>query len=296
MNTNYLVNLNTEMVITKEDIILALTEGEVDGWKKSMRKIDLMNVLVNAIDIAVSAEAVDAMINKEETTMETTVNVIDANKAHVEAEAHITSLATEEAEIKGNILTTNHCAKETAEAFYRIKEMKLYEELKDSNGEACKSFKSYINDFRNGEVYGVKYAMAMHYVNLCKYVYPHREAFTWYGTHLLVNLIKPLKNEETRGIILEAVDNGILSDNMTSKEFKEALEALLRNTEAEAVTEETSEAEAEASSEYSDSNTCEVSDEAIDKAVDMMEAFLEANAHDAEVTHAWHIILKALDR
>ena len=76
----------------------------------------------------------------------------------------------------------------------------------------------------------------------------------------------------------------------------EALEALLGNTEAEAVTEETSEAEAEASSEYSDSNTCEVTDEAIDEAVEMMEAFLEANAHDSEVTHAWYIILKALDR
>lgn len=290
MNTNYLANLNTEMVITKEDIILALTEGEVKGWKKSMKKLDLMEVLLNAI------EEVEAVKAKEETTMETTTNVIDANKAHVEAEAHITSLEAEEAEIRGNILTTNHCAKETAEAFFRIKEMKLYECLRDSEGNTCKSFKEYINVFRNGEVYGVKYAMAMHYVNLCKYVYPHREAFTWYGTHLLVNLIKPLKNEETRGIILEAVDANILNENMTSKEFKEALEALLGNTEAEAVTEEASEAEAEASSEYSDSNTCEVTDEAIDNAVEMMEAFLEANAHDSEVTHAWYIILKALDR
>lgn len=291
MNTNFLNTLNTEMVITKEDIILALTEGEVNGWNKKMKKADLMEVLVNAIE---EAEAVKA--NKEETTMETTTNVIDAYKAHVEAEAHVTSLEAEEAEIRGNILTTNHCAKETAEAFYRIKEMKLYECLRDSEGNICKSFKEYINVFRNGEVYGVKYAMAMHYVNLCKYVYPHREAFTWYGTHLLVNLIKPLKNEETRGIILEAVDTNVINENMTSKEFKEALEALLGNAEAEAVAEETNEAEAEASSEYSDSNTCEVTDEAIDNAVEMMEAFLEANAHDTDVTHAWYIILKALDR
>ena len=290
MNINFLNTLVTDIITTKEDIIIALTEGEVDGWKRSMKKSDLMEILVNAIEEA------DAVKAKEETTMKTTTNIIDANKAHVEAEAHITSLANEEAEIRGNILTTNHCAKETAEAFYRIKEMKLYEELKNSEGEACKSFKEYINVFRNGEVYGVKYAMAMHYVNLCKYVYPHREAFTWYGTHLLVNLIKPLKNEETRGIILEAVDSNILNENMTSKEFKEALEALLGNAEAEAVTEETSEAEAEASSEYSESNTCEVTDEAIDNAVEMMEAFLEANAHDSEVTHAWYVILKALDR
>ena len=290
MNTNFLNTLVTDIITTKEDIIIALTEGEVDGWKRSMKKSDLMEILVNAIKEA------DAIKAKEETIMETTVNVIDANKAHVEAEAHITSLEAEEAEIRGNILTTNHCAKETAEAFFRIKEMKLYECLRDSEGNTCKSFKEYINVFRNGEVYGVKYAMAMHYVNLCKYVYPHREAFTWYGTHLLVNLIKPLKNEETIGIILEAVDANILNENMTSKEFKEALEALLGNTEAEAVTEETSEAEAEASSKYSDSNTCEVTDEAIDNAVEIMEAFLEANAHDSEVTHAWHIILKALDR
>ena len=291
MNINFLNTLVTDIITTKEDIIIALTEGEVDGWKRSMKKSDLMEILVNAIEEA------DAIKAKEEATMkEAKVNVINSNEAHVEAEAHITSLEAEEAEIRGNILTTNHCAKETAEAFFRIKEMKLYECLRDSEGNTCKSFKEYINVFRNGEVYGVKYAMAMHYVNLCKYVYPHREAFTWYGTHLLVNLIKPLKNEETRGIILEAVDANILNENMTSKEFKEALEALLGNTEAEAVTEETSEAEAEASSEYSDSNTCEVTDEAIDNAVEIMEAFLEANAHDSEVTHAWYIILKALDR
>lgn len=267
--------------MTKANMIKALNEA---------------NVKVNAKATKTEVEALyNETFNKEEITMKE-ANIIDSNKAHVEAEAHVTNLATEEVEIRENILTVNYCAKDTAEAFYRIKEMKLYEELKDSNGNTCKSFKEYINVFRNGEVYGVKYAMAMHYVNLCKYVYPHREAFTWYGTHLLVNLIKPLKNEETRGIILEAVDANILNENMTSKEFKEALEALLGNTEAEAVTEETSEAEAEASSEYSDSNTCEVTDEAIDNAVEIMEAFLEANAHDSEVTHAWYIILKALDR
>lgn len=267
--------------MTKANMIKALNEA---------------NVNVNAKATKAEVEALyNATFNKEDATMKTT-NIIDSNKAHVEAEAHITSLATEEAEIRGNILTTNHCTKETAEAFYRIKEMKLYEELKDSNGEACQSFKSYINDFRNGEVYGVKYAMAMHYVNLCKYVYPHREAFTWYGTHLLVNLIKPLKNEVTRGAVLEAVDNGILSDNMTSKEFKEALNAVLGNTsedtEAEAVTDEGE----VIGNGYEASNTCEVSDEAIDEAVEKMEAFLECNAHDNEVTSAWYVILKALDR
>lgn len=268
--------------MTKANMIKALNEA---------------NVKVNTKATKAEVEALyNETFNKEETTMETITNVIDANKAHVEAEAHVTSLATEEAEIRGNILTVNHCAKDTAEAFYRIKEMKLYEELKDSNGEACQSFKSYINDFRNGEVYGVKYAMAMHYVNLCKYVYPHREAFTWYGTHLLVNLIKPLKNEATRGAILNAVDNGVLSESMTSKEFKEALNAILGNTsedtEAEAVADEGE----VIGNGYEASNTCEVSDEAIDEAVEKMEAFLEANAHDSEITSAWFTILKALDR
>lgn len=268
--------------MTKANMIKALNEA---------------NVKVNAKANKAEVEALyNATFNEEETTMETTTNVIDANKAHVEAETHTTSLATEEAEIRGNILTTNHCAKETAEAFYRIKEMKLYEELKDSEGNTCKSFKEYINVFRNGEVYGVKYAMAMHYVNLCKYVYPHREAFTWYGTHLLVNLIKPLKNEATRGTILEAVDNGVLTDSMTSKEFKEALNAVLgntsENTEAEVVADEGE----VIGNGYETSNTCEVSDEAIDNAVEKMEAFLECNAHDNEVTSAWYIILKALNR
>lgn len=266
--------------MTKANMIKALNEA---------------NVKVNAKANKAEVEALyNETFNKEVTTMKTT-NIIDSNKAHVEAEAHVTNLATEEAEIRGNILTTNHCAKETAEAFYRIKEMKLYEELKDSNGEACQSFKSYINDFRNGEVYGVKYAMAMHYVNLCKYVYPHREAFTWYGTHLLVNLIKPLKNEATRGVILEAVDNGVLSESMTSKEFKEALNAILGNTSEDTEVEAVDEGEVIGNG-YKASNTCEVSDEAIDEAVEKMEAFLEANAHDSEITSAWYVILKALDR
>ena len=266
--------------MTKANMIKALNEA---------------NVKVNAKANKAEVEALyNETFNKEETTMKTT-NIIDSNKAHVEAEAHITSLANEEAEIRGNILTTNHCAKETAEAFYRIREMKLYEELKDSNGEACKSFKEYINVFRNGEVYGVKYAMAMHYVNLCKYVYPHREAFTWYGTHLLVNLIKPLKNETTRGTILNAVDNGILSEGMTTKEFKEALNAILGNTSEDTEAEAVDEGEVIGNG-YEASNTCEVSDEAIDEAVEKMEAFLEANAHDSEITSAWYVILKALDR
>ena len=280
MNTNFLSNLVTELIVTKEDIIIALTEGEVDGWKRSMKKADLMEVLVNAIEEA-EAEAT----NKED--------IMNTEAIKTEAEAHVTSLASEEATIHACMTSEAFNAKQRAEAFYRIATMKLYEVLKDEEGNACKSFKSYVNDFRGGEVYGVKYAMAMHYVNLCKYVYPQREAFSWFGTHLLVNLIKPLKNEDTRGIILEAVDNCLLNEDMSSKEFKEAVEALVGGKE---VKEGEAVAEAEVSNEYATSNTCEVSDEAIDKAVDMMEEFLEANAHDSEVTHAWHIILKALDR
>ena len=298
MNINFLNNLVTELIVTKEDIIIALTEGEVNGWKRSMKKADLMEVLVNAIEEA-EAEATNKedIMNTEAIKTEAEVNVINSNEAHVEAEAHVTSLASEEATIHACMTSEAFNAKQRAEAFYRIATMKLYEVLKDEEGNNCKSFKSYVNDFRGGEVYGVKYAMAMHYVNLCKYVYPQREAFSWFGTHLLVNLIKPLKNEDTRGIILEAVDNCLLTEDMSSKEFKEAVEALVGGKEAEVKEgEAVAEAEAEEANEYATSNTCEVSDEAIDKAVDMMEEFLEANAHDSEVTHAWHIILKALDR
>ena len=298
MNTNFLNNLVTELIVTKEDIIIALTEGEVNGWRRSMKKADLMEVLVNAIEEA-EAEATNKedIMNTEAIKAEAEVNVIDSNEAHVEAEAHVTSLASEEATIHACMTSEAFNAKQRAEAFYRIATMKLYEVLKDEEGNNCKSFKSYVNDFRGGEVYGVKYAMAMHYVNLCKYVYPQRACFADFGTHILVNLIKPLKNEDTRGIILEAVDNGVINENMTAKEAKEAIEALVGGKEAEVKEgEAVAEVEAEVSNEYASSNTCEVSEEAIDNAVDMMEAFLEANAHDSEVTHAWHIILKALDR
>ena len=273
--------------MTKATMIKALAEAEVK---------------VNAKANKAEVEALyNETFNKEEATMkeaevkatEAEVKVIDSNKAHVEAEAHVTSLEAEEATIAVMALSDAHNAHERAEAFYRIATMKLYTSLKDAEGEACKSFKSYVNDFRGGEVYGVKYAMAQHYVNLCKYVYPQRACFADFGTHLLVNLIKPLKNEDMRGIILEAVDNRTLHEDMSSKEFKEAVEALVGGKEVEV---KEGEAVAEEANEYATSNTCEVSDEAIDNAVDMMEAFLEANAHDSEVTHAWHIILKALDR
>ena len=105
----------------------------------------------------------------------------------------------------------------------------------------------------------------------------------------------PLKNETTRGAILNAVDNGILTDSMTSKEFKEALNAILGNTSEDTEAEASDEGEVIGNG-YEASNTCEVSDEAIDEAVEKMEAFLEVNAHDNEVTSAWYVILKALDR
>ena len=100
MNINFLNNLVTELIVTKEDIIIALTEGEVNGWKRSMKKADLMEVLVNAIEEA-EAEATNKedIMNTEAIKTEAEVNVIDSNEAHVEAEAHVTSLASEEATI-----------------------------------------------------------------------------------------------------------------------------------------------------------------------------------------------------
>lgn len=279
--------------MTKKEMIKALAKAEVK---------------VNAKANKAEVEALyNATFNKEEATMkevevkavEAEVNVINPNKAHVEAEAHVTSLEAEEAiiSVEGGAIALS--SKRRAEAFYRIQTMKLYEVLKDEDGNICKSFKSYVNDFRGGEVYGVKYAMAMHYVNLCKYVYPQYRGFEFFGTHLLVNLIKPLKNEETRGEVLEAVKCGILTENMTSKEFKEALEAIIggEDNNAEAEAEVSAEVEGEVvGNGYTASNTCEVSDEAIDNALEVLYEFLECNAHDAEVTKAYNIILKALDR
>lgn len=279
--------------MTRKAMIEALKEAEVK---------------VNAKANKAEVEALyNATFNKEEDTMkevevkavEAEVNVINSNEAHVEAEAHVTSLEAEEAIISEEGGAIALSSKRRAEAFYRIATMKLYEVLKDEEGNVCKSFKSYVNDFRGGEVYGVKYAMAMHYVNLCKYVYPQYRGFEFFGTHLLVNLIKPLKNEETRGEVLEAVKCGILNENMTSKEFKEALEAIIggEGNSAEAEAEVSAEVEGEVvGNGYTTSNTCEVSDEAIDKALEVLYEFLECNAHDSEVTHAYNVILKALDR
>ena len=285
MNTNYLMTLNTEMVITKEDIILALTEAEVNGWKKSMRKNDLMEILLNAIDKA------EAMNTKEDAMKNT--NIIDTNEAHVEAEAHVATLEDEEETIRLTTVCDNMNAYDRACAFNRIYLGKKYVSLKNEEGNACASYKEYFK-LRGGKVYGVAYAMGMHYVNLCKWVYPQRETFKFWNTRCLVALIKYMKKDETRAKVLEAVDNFYLNEHMTLEEVKECLEGMFVNAvetaEVEADVEETSDGM------YENSNTCEVSDEAIDKAVDIMEAFLECNAHDSEVTSAWFTILKALNR
>ena len=292
MNTNYLMTLNTEMVITKDDVILALTEGEVDGWKKSMRKNDLMEILFDAIDKAeLNYFNADAMNTKED-AMKTT-NIIDTNEAHVEAEAHVATLEDEEETIRLTTVCDNMNAYDRACAFNRIYLGKKYVSLKNEEGNACASYKEYFK-LRGNKVYGVAYAMGMHYVNLCKWVYPQRETFKFWNTRCLVALIKYMKKDETRAKVLEAVDNFYLNEHMTLEEVKECLEGMFVNAvetaEVEADVEETSDGM------YENSNTCEVSDEAINKAVDIMEAFLECNAHDSEVTSAWFTILKALDR
>lgn len=273
--------------MTKKAMVEALIRRGVEVDSK-MKKAEVEAIYLKAMEETTEEETM-----KEEMRKEAEVNVINSNEAHVEAEAHVTNLEAEEAIIAVMALSDAHNAHERAEAFYRIATMKLYTSLKDAEGNVCKSFKSYVNDFRGGEVYGVKYAMAMHYINLCKYVYPQRTRFIDWGTHILVALIKPLKNEETRGVVLDAIDEGIINENMTLKEVKEALEGILGNAEE---TEGEASPEAEAEDSYATSNTCEVTDEAIDNAIEKMEAFLEVNAHDSEVTEAWYIILKALDR
>lgn len=258
--------------MTKANMIEALKEAEVK---------------VNARATKADVEALyNATFNKEEANMKE--NVINQNEAHVEAEAHVTSLEAEEAIIaeEGDCIASS--TKRRAEAFYRIATMKLYKTLRDEDGNICKSFKSYVNDFRGGEVNGVKYSTAMNYINCVKYVYPQYKDFEFWGSHLLFALIKPLRNEATRGKILEAIKSDVLNRYMKEAEFKTAIKDILG---------EATEAEAGVSGNgYELSNTCEVSDEAIDKAVDIMEEFLDCNAHDKEVTSAWFTILKALDR
>lgn len=292
MNAKYLMTLNTEMVITKDDIILALTEGEVDGWKKSMRKNDLMEILFEAIDKAeLDYFNADAMNTKEDAMKE--ANIIDTNKAHVEADVHVATLEDEEETIRLTTVCDNMNAYDRACAFNRIYLGKKYVSLKNDEGAPCASYKEYFK-LRGNKVYGVAYAMGMHYVNICKWVYPQREAFKFWNTRCLVALIKYMKKDETRVKVLEAVDSFDLNEHMTLEEVKEYLEGMF----ADAVETAEAEADAEETSDgmYENSNTCEVSDEAIDKAVDIMEAFLECNAHDSEVTSAWFTILKALDR
>ena len=279
MNAEFIRTLNTELVITKEDIILALTEAEVP-FKRSMKKADLMEVLLNAIETVEAQDAHDRM------------NANNGTEAVEISEAVATSLEHEEEEIYAASLSDAFNGWKRAEAFYHIKSMKLYEVLRDDKGNPCESFKSYVNYFRGGEVYGVKYAMAMHYVNLYLYVYPHNDAFKWYSTRLLIKLIKPMKNEETRGLILEAVESGRINEHLTLEELSEVLDDILGTSEEV----DGEKAEAEDGGDYTDSDTCDISDEALDEAVEIMEAFLEVNAHDNTVTEAWYRILKKLDR
>lgn len=276
--------------MTKANMIKALKEAEVKVNTKATK------AEVEALYNATFNKEENIMKEAEVKAVEAEVNVINPNEAHVETEAHVTSLEDEEAIIamEGDCIALG--TKRRAEAFYRIAIAKKYEVLKDEEGNICKSFKSYVNDFRGGEVYGVKYTTAMNYINCVKYVYPQYSDFAFWGSHLLFALIKPLRNEETRGKILNAVKSNTLNKYMKEADFKNTIKSLLGET-SEAEAEVSNEVEAEVRGNgYEVSNTCEVSDEAIDKAVDIMEAFLECNAHDSEVTSAWFTILKALDR
>lgn len=218
-------------------------------------------------------------------------NIIKSTEAHVEAEAHVVTLAEVEEDIRLTNIMEAHNTKKRAEAFYRIYTLKLYETLKNEEGVPCNNFKSYVKEYRGGEVYGVKYAMAMHYVNLCKYVYPQREDFVRYGVNILIPLIKYLKSEEDRGVILEAVDNGTINADLSTSALKDILEDMFGGKEGEAEVK----AEAEVPEEEVESKYA-LSEEAIDNALEVLWQFIENNAHDTEVNDAFLLISKALDR
>lgn len=83
MKANYLKTLDTTLIITKDDIILALTEAEVSGWKKTQKKLELMDILLNAIEEAEATEEA----RKEGTTMEGTTRTIATEEARIKKEA-----------------------------------------------------------------------------------------------------------------------------------------------------------------------------------------------------------------
>ena len=297
MNTTFLNTLNTTLVITKEDIILALTEGEVDGWKKSMRKNDLMEVLLKALDEA------EAMNTKEDIMeAEIKVNTINPLEAHVEAEAHVRGIEDIEADMKYHYEMGNACIVDLAHDFYEAYISKAYEGhygTIDEEGVShpCKSFKSYINDFKGGKLYGVSYGMAMHYVNVHKHVMPHRpNIFRYFTIRVLIALVPYMKDEEKRGEVLHMVDNFSITSDMNLEEVKEVLEAMFSDTEAEEVDGTEGEAEAEVDTEEDEDNKYAVSDERIDEALDNLYEFLCNNAHDASLDVDYLIIRKALDR
>lgn len=286
MNTNYLRTLDTAIVKTKEDIILALTEAEVP-FKKSMKKLDLMEVLLNAIETVEAQDAHDRM------------NVNNGTEAIEIDKEHVRSIEDIEADMRYHYMQGNSCTVDLAHDFYEAYISKAYEGHygtidEDGNLHPCTSFKSYINDFKGGKLFGVSYTMAMHYVNVHKHVMPHRpHIFRYFAIRVLIALVPYMRDEEKRGEVLHMVDNFSITDDMSLEEVKEVLDAEF-NPHDEDV--DGNEAEAEDDGEYSSSDTCDISDEALDEAVEIMEAFLECNAHDNTVTEAWYRILKKLDR
>lgn len=286
MNTNYLRTLDTAIVKTKEDIILALTEAEVP-FKKSMKKLDLMEVLLNAIETVEAQDAHDRMNANNGT------EAIEIDKEHVR------SIEDIEADMRYHYMQGNSCTVDLAHDFYEAYISKAYEGHygtidEDGNSHPCTSFKSYINDFKGGKLFGVSYTMAMHYVNVHKHVMPHRpHIFRYFAIRVLIALVPYMRDEEKRGEVLHMVDNFSITDDMSLEEVKEVLDTEFSPHDEDV---DGNEAEAEDGGDYADSDTCDISDEALDEAVEIMEAFLECNAHDNTVTEAWYRILKKLDR
>jgi hypothetical protein len=272
-----------------------------DMTKKAMvEALKARGIEVNANMKKAEVEALYTEAENQRMEAQEAMDKINANRGTtpIEAEVHVRGLEAIEVDMQAHAYGINKSTTDLAHDFYEVYIGKQYEALKDEEGNSCKSFKSYINDFRGKKLFGVTYGMAMHYVNVHKHVMPHRpEEFAFYAIRVLIALVPYMKDEDKRGEVLRLVDNGTINDSMNLEEVKEVLEVEFPQTkEAEDIDGMEAEGNTEAEESYEDSNTCDISEEAMDEAIEIMEEFLECNAHDNKVTEAWYRILKYCDR
>lgn len=324
MKTNYLKTLDTSLVITKEDIILALTEAEVSGWKKTQKKLELMEVLLNAIDEAEEAEKAEARkegktMNKKTASKKNNKKEASAQKASKKEDKKTAQKADKKTEAKAEKMTTlkvergrialaieaqNTQNVEIADALNRIKTLKLYEEASADN------MKDYINNKCNGKLYGMTYSTVNMYINAMNYVYSLKNEdgttmFASYGMHLIQALVVPCRYHSAE--VVKAVKACRIRPTMSLASLKEVIKAEgWTSPKAQKEGKEGSTAEAEADSAEAEGKTAQKDksvkvDNAIltvNKAVKIVLNYYNKNNETdkaEELAKAWDAIKEALD-